>query len=269
MLEVANWTQHASPHGERTRRRGTAGPRLRAMARTGTCPARVTRAEDALQLVGRRDLQLLVAAGLRALVGAPAHELRGMPEASPLHVVVRDLADALGPDRLPGQVLAAVPAAARAGQALPRFVRVSLRLGPVTPGMALERVLSEGRQVGDELLSNRVGERRGDADVVQRAILVIEAEQERADHRAGAVLVPAEAGDHAVGGARVFDLDHRALAGAVGRVQTLRHDAVEPGPLEATEPVLREGAIARGRREGHWRYRVCQRLREPVAPHPA
>src|SRR5207247_6385844 len=115
-------------------------------------------------------------------------------EPSPLHVIVRDLADALGSERLPGQVLAAVPAAGRAGQALPCCVRVFLRLGPVTPGMALERVLSEWRQVRDELLADRVGERRGDADVVQRAVLVVEAEQERADHRAGAVRVPEEAG---------------------------------------------------------------------------
>src|SRR2546425_7492735 len=50
--------------------------------------------------------------------------------------------------------------------------------------------------------SHRVGERCGDADVVQRARVVVEAQQERADHRAHSVPVPAEAGDHAVNSAR-------------------------------------------------------------------
>src|SRR5439155_101782 len=116
-----------------------------------------------------------------------------------------------------------------------RFVRVSLRLGPVTPGMALERVLSEGRQVGDELLANRVGERRGDADVVQRAILVVEAEQKRADHRAGAVLVPAEAGDHTVGGARE------------GPRSRTKPGPARPGALPAMRPDGCGGAAPRSR----------------------
>ena len=50
-------------------------------------------------------------------------------------------------------------------------------------------------------------------------------------------LVPAEAGDDAVGGARVLDLDHRALAGLVRAVSRLRDDAVEAGAFEAREPV--------------------------------
>ena len=90
-------------------RRASSGRRARSAAR----------AEDALQLVGRRHLELIVAAVLGRLVGAPAHELRGVAEAVALHVVVGDLADALGAQRLPAQVLAAVPAAAwrRAGAA--------------------------------------------------------------------------------------------------------------------------------------------------------
>src|SRR2546425_467163 len=227
--------------------RGTARSRLRSLARLGAGAARGAGAEDPLELVGGRDLQLIVAAVLRSLVGSPAHELRGMPEARPLHVAVRDLADALGPKRLPAQVLAAVPAAARPGQALPRRVRFRLRLRPVAPGMAFQRVSPQRRPLGDELLAHDVGERRGDADVVQCATVVVEAQQERADHRPHAVLVPAEAGDHAVGCARVLDLDHRALARAVRRIQTLGHHTVEPGALEATEPVRGEGAVARRR----------------------
>ena len=87
--------------------------------RVAVRPARAARAEDALELVRRRDLQLVVAAILRPLVGAPAHEVRGVPEARALHVVVGDLADALGPQRLPAQILAAIPAARGPRQALP------------------------------------------------------------------------------------------------------------------------------------------------------
>ena len=47
------------------------------------------------------------------------------------------------------------------------------------------------------------------------------------------VLVPAEAGDDAVGGARVLDLDHRALAGLIRPVDRLGDHAVEPGALES------------------------------------
>src|SRR5207302_9716775 len=113
--------------------------------------------------------------------------------------------------------------------AQPYGVRSYLSLGPVVAGVAYERALTERRELGDELLAHRVEERRGDPDVMESARVVVQAEQQASHHRAGAVLVPAEAGDHSVGRTRVFDLDHRALAGAIRRVQALRHDAVEPG----------------------------------------
>src|SRR5687767_9613822 len=71
--------------------------------------------KDPLELVRRRDLELVVAAVARRFVRAPAHELRGMPEPIALHMVVRDLHHALGPQRLPSQILAAVPAAGCSG----------------------------------------------------------------------------------------------------------------------------------------------------------
>src|SRR5262249_51865393 len=107
----------ATRAGGRAPRRGGAGSRLRSV---GIGAPLVARAEDPLELVGRRDLELIVAAVARRLVGAPAHELRRVPEARALHVIVRDLADALGPERLPAQILAAVPAAAGAGHPLSR-----------------------------------------------------------------------------------------------------------------------------------------------------
>src|SRR5207253_1550928 len=139
-LEAAGPGELAACPRERARRRGGARPRLRSLARCRPGAARVAGAEDALQLVGRCDLQLIVAAVPWLLVRAPAHELRGVAKASALHVIVSDLADALGPQRLPAEILPPVPAAARARHALPGRARLGLSLRPVAPGMALERV---------------------------------------------------------------------------------------------------------------------------------
>src|SRR5205085_5628093 len=160
-----------------------------------------------------------------------------------LHVVVRDFDHALRTQRLPAQVLAAIPSAGAAGHALARLFGFL----PVTPRVTVERSLAQRRELLHELLAHDVAERRGDADVMERAVVIVEAEQERADHRARAVLVPAKARDDAVGRARVLDLDHRALARLVRRVEPLGHDAVEPRAFEALEPVLGERAILRGR----------------------
>src|SRR5262249_60948348 len=116
--------------------RGAAGPRLRSLARLRSGAARVARAEDPLELVGRRHLELIVAAVARPLVGAPAHELRGVAKAGALHVVVGDLAHALGPERLPAQVLAPSPAAARPRPALAPGRRPGFRGGPGAPRSA-------------------------------------------------------------------------------------------------------------------------------------
>src|SRR5207237_5582692 len=173
---------------------GAARARLRSLARVAVAATRIARPEDTLELVGGRDLELVVAAVLRALVRTPAEELGGVAEPRPLHVVVRDLAGPLGAQRLPAQILAAIPATGRAGKPLPLGARFLLGHGPVAPRMALERVRAQRRQLGHQLLAHRVGEGGGDAHVVQRVLVVVQAEQERADHRAGAFLVPAEPG---------------------------------------------------------------------------
>ena len=89
--------------------------------------------------------------------------------------------------------------------------RVLLGGGPCLPGMIGEVVGAVGREEPDQLLPLRGGEAAADADVLQRAGVVVEAEQERADGRPLAALVPAEAGDDAVAFALVLDLEHDAL----------------------------------------------------------
>src|SRR5687767_965361 len=68
------------------------------------------RAEEVGEQGGRRLLELVVAAVGGRSVGAPAHKRGGVAESVVLEVVEGDLAHQLGPDRLPGEVLPAVPA---------------------------------------------------------------------------------------------------------------------------------------------------------------
>src|ERR1700752_2799813 len=99
-----------------------------------------------------------------------------MSEPSPLHVVVRDLTDALRPQRLPAQIFPAVPPAGRTGQPLPLGTGLLPCDGPIPPWMAFECLRAQRRQLHDELLAHRGRERRGDADMVERVIVVVEAQ---------------------------------------------------------------------------------------------
>ena len=94
--------------------------------------------------------------------------------------------------------------------------------------------------------------------MVERALVVVEPEQQRADVGARAVLVPAEPGHDAIGGALVLDLEHRPLAGLVGRIEPLRDDAVEPRALEPLEPVGRGRAVPGRRRQVDRRLGVAE-----------
>src|SRR5207302_6463304 len=138
----------------------------------------------------------------------------------------------------PAQILAAIPAARCARHSLPLRTRLFLRLGPVAPRMILDRVDTQRRELIDELLAHHCGERSRDADVMQLARIIVKTEKERTDHGARSVLVPAETGDDAIRSARVLDLDHRALACAVLRIESLGHHTVESRPFESTKPIL-------------------------------
>src|SRR3990172_2814875 len=88
--------------------------------------------EDPGDLEGRGLLQLVVAAVGRLLVGAPSDEGRSVAEARALEMIVGDLHDPLRAERLPGQVLAPVPARPCAGQALAGRLGVA-PAGPLPP----------------------------------------------------------------------------------------------------------------------------------------
>src|SRR5712664_1876760 len=110
-----------------------------------------------LQLVGRCDLELIVAAVAGLLVGAPPLECRRMSEAIALEMIVLHFGNPLDAQRLPRHVLAGAPATLRSPHA------ARLRLGPpppppppprpFAPGMVLQRVLPQWRQFLHELLA--------------------------------------------------------------------------------------------------------------------
>src|SRR5262249_2060798 len=140
---------------------------------------RVHRAEDLLELVSRRDLELVVAAVAGQPVRTPPQEHRGVAKASALQVVVLHLAHPLDPQRLPRETLAGAPAAGAAGQA---GGPPPLPPRPVAPGMLLGRPLAERRQLAPQLPARLHRERGRDPDVLQRPRLV-EQPQEQGAHQ--------------------------------------------------------------------------------------
>src|SRR5262249_28863821 len=100
---------------------------------------------------------------------------------------------------------------------------------------AAVRGVLEQRQHALRDLGAAAGGDRARADVVETAVVAIEAEEQRRDRLATAF--PAHAGDDAVGGLVLLHLDDAvARAGQIRGVQSLRDDAVEPERLEAVEP---------------------------------
>src|SRR5207249_6592123 len=117
---------------------------------------------------GLRDL--VEPALLRRLVGAPPHKARGMAKAlTGLELVVCDLTHQLGTDGHPLRVLASRPAA----QATRHAARVR-------PPLLFGDLGLEWLQLLDQLLSLGGAEGRRVPDVVDRALLVVQTEQESA-----------------------------------------------------------------------------------------
>ena len=91
--------------------------------------------------------------------------------------------------------------------------------------------------------------------------IVVQAEQQRADGRRAAfahALVPAQAGDDAIGRSLVLDLQHRAFARLVRSVARLGDHAIESGAFELAQPLRGHPAVAGGRRHAQRRLRIRQ-----------
>ena len=127
--------------------------------------------------------------------------------------------------------------------------------------MTVEGVLPVRGQRVDQRPALGHGERRRHPDVVQRPGVVVEAEEQGADHPAA--LVPTEAGHHAVGRPLVFDLEHHPLALPVGEALGLGHHPVETGPLEGVEPLGGQGPVGGAGRQMQRRTGAGQGSLEP------
>ena len=93
--------------------------------------------EDLLQLLRRYNFELRERAVARRLVRPPATKLRRVAKARPLHVIIRDLNDELGTQRLPRQILSGTPATLAAWLPL-RTARFRLPLRPRLPRMSFD-----------------------------------------------------------------------------------------------------------------------------------
>ena len=181
------------------------------------------------QLGGDRRVELGVRARRRLPVRTPPLEVGAVTEAIVLEVVVGHLAHQLGPKGLPGHVLAGIPAADAARvcgwSRWPTRARGGSRRR--RPGTARARSTSSRRRAAVN----------PDATPTwcRTPVVVVQAEQERTDDPA--VLVPAESGHHAVGGALMLDLQHRPLVLEVAQITGFGHHTVETGPFEPGEPV--------------------------------
>ena len=83
--------------------------------------------------------------------------------------------------------------------------------------------------------------------MIEQSGVIIQAEQERADFIRFALV--AKATDDAIGCAKALDLDYRADARLIRRIEPLGDNAVRRGRIGLVEPTLRRFAIQSSRRE--------------------
>src|SRR5262249_6505701 len=141
-------------------------------------------------------------------------------EAAAGEVVVADLADKFGLECLPFAAAFGAPATGAAGS----FAGESgTATQPFDDGLEFPSLLR--------------GEAGAEADVIELAMVVVEAKEQRADGFIFAGI--AKTADHAIGGADALDLLHRgAFARGVRQVCALGDDAVEAGRGAFFHPAL-------------------------------
>src|SRR5262245_24774093 len=109
--------------------------------------------------------------------------------------------------------------------------------GPIFPRVTGECVFAIGRKVFDQLAAHLVREARADADVLQRAGVVVKAQQKRSHSRTPAFFVPSKTSNDTIAIAFVLNLQHDPLIALVDARNALGYDAVETRALEASKPI--------------------------------
>src|SRR5437588_3630627 len=107
-----------------------------------------------------------------------------------------------------------------------------------------QRIFAVRRQEREQLPALVLAEAGAHAYVLQRALIVKEAEQQGTDLSAGRILVPAKPRHHAIAIAFVLDLEHHALVGLIAAADGFGDHSVKSRALEAVEPIARGGAVA-------------------------
>src|SRR5882762_5156207 len=119
-----------------------------------------------------------------------------------------------------------------------------------------ERVTPIGRQKFYQLLPFGLREARAYSHVLQRARIVIQAEQKRTHCRSLASFVPSKAGHDAIAVALMLDLEHHAFVRLIGAGDRLRHYTVEARALKTPEPIRCDCWFTRCRSQMDWRRRA-------------
>jgi len=123
--------------------------------------------EDGLQFFWRHYFKLSEGARGWLAVGAPTAKMGHVPETSALHVLVCNLDDEFGAERLPGKVFSLTPAAFAAGHAMFAGFVVFFGAFPMLPRMIAQGVFAKGCNEIEKLAAHFGGEACADADVLQ------------------------------------------------------------------------------------------------------
>src|SRR5262249_1119706 len=130
-----------------------------------------------------------------------------------------------------------------------------------------ESILTIRSQVLDEVAACLVRETRGNADMMKRAGVIVQAQQQRSNGTLVAVLMPAKTGNDTIAIALVFDLEHDTLVGLVNACERLRDNTIESRTFESAKPVCCDAQFSGCGRDVNWRQCRCQdrsQLCEPL-----
>ena len=133
------------------------------------------------------------------------------------------------------------------------------------PWVAGKRVLPVRRKIAGELLPLLLRKTRADADMLQHASLVVQAQQQGAYLRVLAVLVPAKSGNHAVAIALMLHLQHDAFVRLVHPCPVFGDDTVQTRALKASKPVFGDAGLRSGRRDVNGRGHMGEHLQQALA----
>src|SRR5438105_11873300 len=182
-------------------------------------------------------LDLVHRALARRFIGPITQDFGSMPETAAGEMIVSHFDDDLRSDWLPFAGSFGTPATRTAGS-------VARKSRPLLQRFKLLRQRAPFARF----------ESRSKPDVMEQAVVIVEAEKQRADHaRARRV---AKTADHAIGGPNLFHLHHCSpFAGRVRRLELFRDHAVKIS-ADFVEPFLRLRQVGRRGRQAHYTFRL-------------